>query len=101
MMVDPPLTCKAEAQHSQGCAHMHTHARADGSVQHLPVRQLTAGLSVVEGCPAPACGEKEIRPLSAKVLPRPFLLSSPGLAWKKATTAPTHKTPGCGSLVRC
>ena len=44
-----PLTCEAEPQHSQ-CGG-HTHTRAARSTQHLPVRQLTAGLSVMEGCP--------------------------------------------------
>ena len=44
-----PLTCEAEPQHSQGGGH--THTRAARSTQHLLTRQLTAGLSVMEGCP--------------------------------------------------
>lgn len=48
-----PLTCDADPQHCQGCGqmHTHTHTRAGPATQHLPERQLTAGLSVVEGCP--------------------------------------------------
>lgn len=49
-----PLTCDAEPQHCQGCGQTHTgtHTCAGPTTQHLPERQqLTAGLSVVEGCP--------------------------------------------------
>lgn len=47
------LTCEAEAQHSQGGGHTHTCARA----AHLPLRQLTAGVSAANGCPA--CEERK------------------------------------------
>lgn len=47
----PAVTCEAEAQQAQGCTHTHIPAGAAGSTQHLPVRQLTAGLSTVEGWP--------------------------------------------------
>lgn len=95
-----PLTCEAEPQHSQGSGH--THTRAARSTQHLPVRQLTAGLSVVEGCPC-----LRGRGSEAFVSKRPpqalSHLISPGPAWWKAATARWEvlpPIPAQGSLLR-